>query len=185
MRKLAAGLFITMDGVSEEPGHCQETFDEDMGAAIQGMIEEADTILLGRVTYQSWRQYWPSDKVPKSDKGFADFINATPKYVASKTLKDVSWGTFDNTELVSNLKEEIPKLKAQAGKRISVMGSPTLVNSLVQENLLDELQLIIHNVATYKGTRLFNQGNLKRFNLVDVKSTRSGVIIATYQPRQA
>jgi dihydrofolate reductase len=185
MRKIAAGLFITMDGVSEEPGNWQETFDEDMGAAMQGMIDETDTILLGRVTYQSWEQYWSSDKVPEGDKPFADFINTTPKYVVSKTLKNVSWGKFDNVKLVSNLKEEIPKLKEQPGNRISVMGSPTLVNELLQHNLLDELSLIIHNVVTYKGTRLFKEGNLKRFNLIDVKPTRSGVIIATYQPRQS
>jgi dihydrofolate reductase len=186
MRKVAAGLFITMDGVSENPGHWQETFDEDMGAAMMSMINETDTILLGRVTYQEWKDYWPTDKVPEGDKGFADFINNTPKYVVSKTLKDVEWGNFDNATLIGkNLKEEITKLKEQAGKTITVNGSPTLVNSLIQENLLDELTLIIHNVAAYEGARLFNKGNLKRFNLIDVKPTRSGVILATYQTRQS
>ncbi len=185
MRKVVAGLFITMDGVTEEPGHWQETFDEDMGAALQKKLDETDAILLGRVTYQYWEPYWPSDKVPSEDAGFATFINNTPKYIASKTLKDVSWGTFDNAQLIRNLKEEITKLKEEPGKNIGVMGSPTLVNVLLQENLLDELSLIIHNVATYKGTQLFKEGKLKRFNLVDVKPTRSGVIIATYQPRQS
>jgi dihydrofolate reductase len=185
MRKVAAGLFITMDGVTEEPGNWQETFDEDMGAAMGTMIAETDTILLGRVTYDYWKDYWPTDKVPEGDNPFADFINNTPKYVVSKTLKDVQWGKFDNATLIGkNLKEEITKLKEQAGKTITVNGSPTLVNSLIQENLLDELTLIIHNVAAYEGTRLFNKGKLKRFNLVDVKPTRTGVILATYQPRQ-
>jgi dihydrofolate reductase len=185
MRKVAAGLFVTMDGVSEEPGHWQETFDEDMGAAMGSMIAETDTILLGRVTYQYWKDYWPTDKVPEGDNPFANFINNTPKYVASKTLRDVSWGKFDNVKLINNLAEDITKLKGQSGKTITVNGSPTLVNELLQHNLLDELILIIHNVATYKGTRLFKEGSLKRFNLVDIKPTRTGVIIATYQPRQA
>jgi dihydrofolate reductase len=184
MRKVAAGLFTTMDGVTEEPGNWQETFDEDMGAAMQGMIDETDTILLGRVTYQYWVDYWPTDKVPEGDNSFADFINNTPKYVVSKTLQNVNWGKFDNATLVTNLKEDITNLKKQPGKTITVNGSPTLVNSLIQENLLDELTLIIHNVAAYNGKHLFNQGNLKRFNLVDVKPTSSGVIIATYEPRK-
>lgn len=186
MRKVASGLFITMDGITEEPGNWQETFDEDMGAAMQGMINETDTILLGRVTYEYWKDYWPTDKVPEGDNAFADFINKTPKYIASKTLEDVEWGKFNNATLLgNNLKEEIIKLKTQPGKTITVNGSPTLVNSLIQDDLLDELTLIIHNVAAYSGKHLFNQGNLKRFNLLDVKPTQSGVILATYQPRQS
>jgi dihydrofolate reductase len=184
MRKVAAGLFITMDGVVEEPGGWQETFDEDMGAAMGSMIAETDTILLGRVTYEYWKDYWPTDKVPEGDNPFADFINNTPKYVVSKTLEAVAWGKFGNANLISKL-GEITKLKEGTGKTITVNGSPTLVNALIQENLLDELTLIIHNVASYKGKQLFNGGNLKRFNLLDVKPTRSGVILATYQPRKA
>jgi dihydrofolate reductase len=182
MRNVKAGLFITLDGVTEEPGNWQETFDDDMGAAMGSMIAETDTILLGRVTYEYWKDYWPTEKVPEGDNSFADFINSTPKYVVSKTLEAVQWGNFDNAKLISKL-EEIKKLKEGVGKTITVNGSPTLVNSLIQENLLDELTLIIHNVAAYQGKQLFSQGNLKRFNLVDVKPTRSGVILATYQPR--
>ncbi len=185
MRKVVAGLFITMDGITEAPNEWQETFDEDMEATMSSMIAETDTILLGRVTYESWKDFWPTDKVHEGAKDFADFINNTPKYVVSKTLKDVSWGTFNDVKLISNLKDDITALKEQPGKTIGVQGSPALVNSLIQENLLDELTLSIHNVATYKGKHLFNQGNLKRFNLIDVKPTRSGVILATYQPRQA
>lgn len=185
MRKIKAGLFVTLDGVAEEPGNWQETFDDDMGAAMSSMIAETDTILLGRVTYQYWKDYWPTDKVPQGDNAFADFINNTPKYVVSKTLNDVSWGKFDNANLISNLAEDITKLKGQSGKTITVNGSPTLVNSLIQHNLLDELTLLVHNVVTYKGEHLFKEGNLKRMKLLDVKPTESGVIIATYQPRQA
>ena len=185
MRKLVSGLFITMDGVVEEPGHWQETFDEDMGTAMQSMIAETDTILLGRVTYEYWKNYWPTDRVPEEDNAFADFINSTPKYVASRTLEDAPWGRFNNATLIGkNLKEEISNLKMQTGKTITVNGSPTLVNSLIQHDLLDELILIIHNVATYQGARLFDGGSLKRFKLLDVKPTRSGVIIATYQPHK-
>ncbi|MEZ4630268.1 MAG: dihydrofolate reductase family protein [Deinococcales bacterium] len=184
MRKVAAGLFITMDGVVEEPSHWQETFDEDMGEAMTKMLADTDTIVLGRVTYQYWEPYWTSDKVPESDQGFADFINHSPKYVASRKLKEVPWGNFNNATLIGqDLAKELGAVKATEGKNISVMGSPTLVNSLIQENLLDELTLIIHNVAAYGGAHLFNQGQLKRFKLIEAKATRSGVIIASYQPR--
>ncbi len=185
MRKVVASLFITMDGITEAPNEWQEVFDEDMDTAMQDKIAETDTILLGRVTYEDWKDFWPTDKVHEGAKEFADFINNTPRYVVSKTLKDAPWGTFSSSKLVRNLKEDITNLKAQAGKIITVTGSPTLVNSLIQENLLDELTLCIHNVAAYKGKSLFKEGNLKRFNLVDVKPTQSGVIIATYQPRQS
>jgi dihydrofolate reductase len=186
MRKVVAGLFITLDGVAEEPGNWQETFDEDMGADLGTFLPTVDTILLGRVTYQYWEAYWPTYVSDGPDGGYADFINHSPKYVVSTTLDNVSWGKFDNATLIkSNLAEEIAKLKGQPGKNISVQGSPTLVNSLIQHNLLDELTLYIHNVVTYKGKRLFAEGNLKRMNLVNAKPTRSGVIIAKYQPRQS
>jgi dihydrofolate reductase len=182
MRKVVTGLFITLDGVTEEPSNWQETFDEDMGAAMQASIDEADTILLGRVTYQYWEPYWPTS----THEPFASFINTTPKYVISTTLDNVMWGKFDNAKLIkNNLEEEITKLKNQAGKNISVQGSPTLVNSLLQHDLLDELTLIIHNVVAYEGERLFKAGNLKRLKLIDSKTTRTGVIMATYQPRQS
>jgi dihydrofolate reductase len=185
MRKVAAGLFITMDGVTEEPSDWQETFDEDMGAAMQTMLADIDTILLGRVTYQYREPYWSTFSADSEDMEYANFINNTPKYVVSKTLDEVKWGNFNNATLVKDVAEGVRNLKEQAGKTIGVQGSPTLVNSLIQENLLDELTLVIHNVVAYNGKHLFNQGNLKRFNLVDVKPTRSGVILATYQPRKA
>jgi dihydrofolate reductase len=184
MRKVVAGLFITLDGVSEEPGNWQETFDEDMGADLSAFLPRVDTILLGRVTYQYWEPYWPTMTGDGPDVGYANFINNTPKYVVSTTLNEVKWGTFDNAKLIKgNLVQEFNILKNQPGKNISVQGSPGLVNSLLQHDLLDELTLYIHNVAAYSGKRLFAEGNLKRLNLVEAKPTRSGVIIATYQPR--
>jgi dihydrofolate reductase len=185
MRKVVSGLFITMDGVVEEPGNWQETFDEDMGAAMVSMLADIDTILLGRVTYQYWEPYWSTFKSDSEDMQYANFINNTPKYVVSNTLDSVKWGSFNNATLINDLVKEVKTLKDQPGKTIGVQGSPTLVNNLIQENLLDELTLVIHNVAAYSGKHLFNQGNLKRFNLIDVKPTRTGVIIATYQPRHS
>jgi dihydrofolate reductase len=186
MRKVVAGLFITLDGVTEAPNLWQETFDEDMGAELGAFLPTVDAILLGRTTYQEWSPYWSNYKEDSPDGGFAQFLNNAPKYVVSTTLDKVEWGDFEPPTLIrGNLEQEIGKLKNQAGKNIAVQGSPGLVNSLIQHDLLDELTLYIHNVVAYSGKPLFNQGALKRLDLIEAKSTRSGVIIAKYQPRQS
>lgn len=178
MRKLMSGLFISLDGVTESPNLWQfDSFDADLGQAMSGMITETDTILLGRVTYQEWVGYWPTS----NDEPFASFINNTPKYVVSTTLDKVDWQ--NSTLLKGDLTEEINKLKQQDGKQISVTGSPTLVRSLLQADLLDELILMIHPVIAGAGKRLFDGDNsLKRMKLTDSKTTSTGIVIATYQP---
>lgn len=180
MRKVIAGLFISLDGVTESPDKWQfDHFDEDMMVAMTAHLNAEDTILLGRVTYQEWVGYWPT----ATDEPYASHINNTPKYVFSTTLDRVEW---KNATLVKgNLVEEINKLKNQPGKNIGVAGSPTLVRSLLQNDLLDELTLMIHPVVVGTGKRLFKDGDqLRRLNLVDSKTTRTGVMILTYQPRK-
>ena len=183
MRKVISGLFISLDGVTESPDQWQfDHFDEDMMASMGSFITETDTILLGRVTYAEWAPYWPTS----TDEPFASFINNTPKYVVSTTLDQVEWGKFDKPTLIKgNLGQAITKLKQQPGKNIGVAGSPTLVQSLLQANLLDELTLMVHPVVASRGKRLFKEeSDLKRLKLVDSKTTRTGVAILTYQPRQ-
>lgn len=182
MRKVTAGLFISLDGVTEAPNEWQfDHFDDGMMAALGTFITETDTILLGRVTYQEWTEYWPTS----TDEPFASFINQAPKYVVSTTLGQVEWGQWDNVTLVKgNLAETITRLKQQPGKNISVAGSSTLVRSLLQSNLLDELMLMVHPVVANRGKHLFKEGGeLKRLKLVDNKTTSTGVAILTYQPR--
>lgn len=180
MRKVIAGLFISLDGVTESPDKWQfDNFDEDMMASMSAHIAGEDTVLLGRVTYQDWAAYWPTSK----DEPYASHINNTPKYVVSTTLKKVEWK--NSTLIKKNLAEEITKLKRQPGKNIGVAGSPTLVRALLQSDLIDELTLMIHPVVVGSGKRLFKDGGeLKRLNLVDSKTTRTGVAFLTYQPRK-
>jgi dihydrofolate reductase len=135
-------------------------------------------VFLGRVTYQEWAEYWPT----APDEPFASFINNVPKYVVSTTLDKVEWK--NSTLIKGNLAEEVATLKQQPGKDISVAGSPTLVRSLLQDDLLDELTLMVHPVVAGRGKRLFaDGGDLKRLKLADSKMTRTGVAILTYQPR--
>src|SRR5262245_29209226 len=181
MRKVVAGLFITVDGVTEAPNQWQfDNFDEDMMAALSSHIEAEDTMLLGRVTYQDWEPYWPTS----TDEPYASHINNVPKVVVSTTLDTVSWGNFAKPTLIKgNLAQEITKLKQQSGKNIGVAGSPTLVQSLLQAGLLDALTLMIHPVVAGRGKRLFKDGSeLKRLKLADSQTTRTGVAILTYQP---
>lgn len=179
MRKVVSGLFISLDGVTEAPNEWQfDNFDAEMGAAMGAHIAAEDTILLGRVTYQEWAPYWPTS----TDEPYASHINNTPKYVVSTTLDRVDW---QNSTLVKgDLAGEIARLKAQPGRNIGVAGSPTLVRSLLQQDLLDELTLMIHPVVVGHGKRLFNgEGDLKRLKLVNEQTTSTGVSLLTYQPR--
>jgi dihydrofolate reductase len=176
MRKVASGLFVSLDGVVGSPDQWQfDVFDADMGAAMSSWIADEDTILLGRVTYQEWEPYWPTSK----DEPYASHINNTPKYVFSTTLKQVDWR--NSTLVKGSLAETIADLRKQPGKTIGVAGSPTLVRSLLTNDLLDELTLMIHPVIVGQGKRLFHEGDeLKRLKLVDSKITGSGVAFLTY-----
>jgi len=181
MRKVAAWLFISLDGVVESPDKWQEgLLDDDMLTDITSQIDAEDAIFMGRVTYQDFAPYWPTS----TDEPFASHINNAPKYVVSTTLDEVEWGEWDKPTLIKgNLAKEISKLKQQPGKNIGVSGSPTLVRSLLQENLLDELKLMVHPVIVGHGKRLFKEdGDLKKLQLVDSKVTGTGVAILTYQP---
>ena len=181
MRKVTSGLFISLDGVTEAPDQWQfDHFDEGMMAALGAHIAAEDTILLGSVTYAEWAPYWPT----ATDEPYASHINTTPKYIVSTTLDKVAWGQWDNVTLLKgNLAAEIAKLKQQPGKNIGVSGSPTLVQSLLQADLIDELTLMIHPVIAGHGKRLFKDGSaLKRMKLVESKTTPTGVSLLTFQP---
>lgn len=178
VRKVVSGLFISLDGVVESPDKWQfDVFDDDMMAAMTSHIAQEDTVLLGRVTYQDWAGYWPTSK----DEPYASHINNTPKYVASTTLKEVEW--MNSTLIKGPLADQVRSLKQESGGNIGVSGSPSVVRSLLQDGLLDELTLMIHPVVVGGGKRLFLDGmGLKRLHLVRSKMTQSGVAILTYQP---
>lgn len=182
MRKIIASLFITVDGVVEAPDQWQEHFDEDMMAELNGQLADQDAVLMGRVTYQEWADFWPNS----TDEPFASYINNAPKYVVSTTLDSVAWGSHNQITLLnSGLVEDIKRLKQQPGKNIGTAGSPTLVRSLLQNDLVDELRLLVHPVVYGRGKRLFeDSSDLKRLKLVENKASRTGTVILYYQPVQ-
>ena len=180
MRKVTAGLFLSLDGVTESPEKWQlPYFNDEMGEAVGVAMAAADAMLLGRVTYQEFASYWPG--VSAEEEPFADYMNNTPKYVVSRTLEGpLEWNNSTLTK--GNLVEEISRLKQQSGKNIGITGSVTLVQSLLQEDLLDELGLMIHPVVVGSGKRIFEGwGEPKGLTLVDSKTFSTGVVYLTYR----
>ena len=179
MRKVYAGLFSSIDGVVEAPNEWQTAFDEEMGAALSRMLAEQDAVLLGRVTFTDWAGYWPTS----TDEPFASWINSTQKYVASSTLDSVEhWP--NSTLIKGSVADFLAELRQQDGGTIGTAGSPSLVRSLIDEGLLDELTLMISPVVAGGGRkRLFaDDAALATFELVEAKPTSSGTLIATYRP---
>ena len=127
---------------------------------------------LGRVTYQEWAQYWPAS----TDEPFAGHINRVPKYVVSRTLAAAPWGPSGSATLLKgSLADAIATVKGLPGGTIGVHGSPTLVGSLLQADLLDELRLEIYPVVAGSGARLFHDGQAtKHLQLVESRVARSG-----------
>jgi dihydrofolate reductase len=181
MRKVVGYLLMTLDGVVEDPGAWLEHFDEDMTENMVEVINAQDAVLLGRRMYQQWATYWPT---ATDEPLFANFINNVSKYIVSTTLSSVDeWQPA--TLIKGDVFQEIAQLKQQPGKNIGAHGSITLVHSLLEQGLLDELVLIVSPVLVGSGRRLLKEGNsLKRLKLVSSKPTRTGALILTYQPIQ-
>jgi dihydrofolate reductase len=189
MGKLIVTEFITLDGVIEDPGG-SENLDRGGWAFQFERGEEGDKFkldetldaqvqLLGRVTYEGFAAAWPS----RTDEvGFADKMNTMPKYVVSSTLKDLTW---DNSTLIAgDVAGEVAKLKEQVVGDILVHGSATLVQSLVEHDLVDELRLMVFPTVLGGGKRLFGEsGSAKAFRLIEARPVGGdGVVILTYEP---
>jgi dihydrofolate reductase len=179
MRKVYAGLFSSIDGVVERPNEWQPAFDEEMGAALSRMLDGQDAVLLGRVTFTEWAGYWPTS----TDEPFASWINGTQKYVASATLDTVD--QWPNSTLIKGpVTDFVAELREQDGGTIGVGGSPSLVRSLIEAGLLDELTLMISPVVAGGGrARLFpGDAAPATFELAEATPTSTGTLIATYRP---
>jgi dihydrofolate reductase len=183
MRKLMVSEFVTLDGVMEAPGgepghpHTGWVFDFSESEQEQFKLEEtleADVLLLGRVTYEGFSAAWPG-----RGGQFADKMNSMRKVVASTTLESPEW---ENTQVVSDVPSEIAKLKEEDGGPIVVAGSRTLVHSLFEHGLVDELRVLIFPVILGSGARLYPEGPDKlTLELVDTRTFPSGVTANTYR----
>jgi len=186
LSKLIVTEFVTLDGVIEAPGgepshpHSGWVFDYMSPEQEQYKLNEtleAESLLLGRVTYEGFSAAWP-----EREGEFADKMNSMSKYVVSSTLEDpLEWNT--STLIQGDVAEEIGKLKQQDGGPILVAGSATLVQSLIENALVDELRLMVFPVMIGGGKRPFPESQQKK----RVKPSRtqafdSGVAVHTYEP---
>ncbi|HZN98172.1 MAG TPA: dihydrofolate reductase family protein [Gemmatimonadales bacterium] len=185
MSNIVVSEFVTLDGVMEAPGgepghpHSGWVFDFMSDDQLRYKLEEtleAESLLIGRVTYESFADAWPS-----RTGEFAGKMNAMPKYVVSTTLRDPEW---NNTVAIGNdVIGQIRRLKERHGGPVLVSGSRTLVHTLMEHDLVDEWRLMVFPVILGSGRRLFPETPSKTvLRLVDTKPFSSGVVVQTYHP---
>jgi dihydrofolate reductase len=189
-RKLVVGTFVTLDGVMQGPGGPDEDreggfehggwsvnyWDQMMGETMDAQMPKADTLLLGRKTYEIFAAHWPHI----SDDPVADQLNRMRKYVASRTLDNLEWN--NSTLLEGDVAEAVARLKEQSGAEIHVTGSCDLIQTLLRHDLVDEFVLWTFPVVLGTGKRLFGEGTVPAgLACVDTKVSTTGVTISTYR----
>jgi dihydrofolate reductase len=190
MRSLSVVEFLTLDGVMQSLGSPDEDREGgfeyggwaapygDEVAQQAGQELTAGAYLFGRKTYQHMAAHWPHEP---AENPIAAHLNATPKYVATKTLTSLEWA--GSHVLDGDVVESINRLKAQGEGSIVVLGSGVLVQTLIEHDLIDQYRLFVHPLVLGTGKRLF--GNAPRplpLRLVDCATTTTGVLMLSYQP---
>ena len=186
--RLVVTSFVTVDGVMEAPGWDEHrdgrnawalrVQDEESELYNNQLLDEADAILLGRRTYQSWAAFWPSvsDEIP-----IAARMHEIPKYVVSNTLQRADW---HNTTIVSgDVANGVEELKRKPGGDLLVYGSADLVDTLLKHDLVDEYRLLVYPVILGSGKHLFRDGiDLHHLRLTESRTFASGIVLLTYVP---
>lgn len=188
MGKIVVTEFVSLDGVMEDPGggedyrHGGWTFEIDRGEEGDKFkleeVMEAEAQLLGRVTYEGFAAAWPTIE---DEVGFAEKMNAMPKYVVSSTLTEAGWN--NSTVLGGDVAEGVAQLKREVDGVILVAGSAQLVQGLLEHDLLDELRLMVFPVLLGAGKRLFGDLSEKKpLRLTDSRTLGEGIALLTYEP---
>ena len=185
MRKIVAGMFISLDGVVEAPDQWHfPYFNEEMGVAVGGMLDQADTMLIGRVTYDSFAGAWPDrEEAGEADAGFAKQLGDARKIVVSNQKLDFTWRNSE--QLQGDFVEAVTALKNEPGGDIGMSGSPSIVRQLLEATLLDELHLLVHPIAVRHGMQLFNAGAPIPLKLLSSETFSTGVLHLVYGPDDA
>lgn len=189
MRNIISTTWVSLDGFMAGPDGAMdwvgEIYDEAMGRYETDLLATADTLLLGRVTYQNFAGSWPrvpdSPAASEGEKEYARMLNAMRKIVFSRTLAQADW---NNSTLKRELvPAEIEEVKREPGRDILVYGSASLVQALTAAGLIDEYQVLVHPLLLGGGKALF-QGvkNRTKLTLVGSKGHPSGVVVLSYRP---
>jgi dihydrofolate reductase len=194
MRKLTVSEFVSLDGVMQAPGGADEDteggfrqggwqmayFDDVAGERIGASMAQTGAFLFGRKTYEIFASYWPTQP---DDNPFAKILNGLPKYVASTTLGEpLAWQ--NSTLLQGDVAKAVAELKEGEGGNIVVLGSGGLVQTLYENDLVDEYALMIHPIVLGSGKKLFREVPKKPLKLADSVTTSTGVVMATYVPER-
>jgi len=191
MGEVVVNVSLTLDGVMQAPGRPDEDtrggfvhggwaapyFDPIMASAAAEGIAKAPALLFGRRTYQDFYSVWPN----RPDNPFSEVLHNAQKFVASRTLKEpLPWA--NSTLLKGDAAAAVAALKQELDRDLVVLGSGDLLQSLMRDDLVDELALSIHPLVLGSGRRLFNDGlPFAALRLVRSRTTTTGVVIATYR----
>lgn len=186
MGRIVATEYVSLDGVVEAPGggeefkHAGWTFEINRGEEGDKFkldeTAEAEALLLGRTTYEGFAAAWPS-----MEGEFADKFNSMPKYVVSSTLENPEWN--NSTVLKGDVVDEVTRLRQALEGDLVVHGSPQLVQTLLEHDLVDELRVMVFPVVLGAGKRLFGEtSDKKRLRLTDSRTVGDGIAILTYEP---
>jgi len=178
MRKIIVTEFISLDGVIENPAWTFPYWNDAIASFKAAETSAGEHMLLGRVTYQAFASAWPNSK----DQG-AQYFNSTRKYVVSNSPITLDWN--NSVQIKGDLAEEITRLKQQDGPDLVVHGSGRLAQSLLQNQLVDQVRLLMYPVVLGKGQRLFENGVKLTLKLVESKDMGGGVIGLIYAPERA
>jgi dihydrofolate reductase len=186
MRKIVLTEWVSLDGYTSGPdndmSYVGQYFNDEMGVYEDAIVSSADTLLLGRVTYESFAGSWPhvpdNPNSSEGEKTYARKLNAMRKVVLSRTLGSADW---NNSELWREIDvDAVQKLKEEDGKDILIYGSATIVQQLTSLGLIDEYQVLVHPVVLGGGKSLFENAKAG-LKLVSAKPFSSGVVLLTYE----
>jgi dihydrofolate reductase len=187
MKKITAGLFISLDGVVEAPDQWHfPYFSDEMGAAVDASLGQADTMLFGRKTYDSFAGAWPDrEAAGEEDAPFAKKLGDARKIVVSNQPLEFTWRNSE--QLQGDLVEAVTALKNGPGDgTIAMSGSVSVVRQLLAAGLLDELHLLVHPIAVRKGMRLFDEGEPTiPLTLISSQTFETGVLNLVYAPAES
>ena len=181
MRKITAGLFISLDGVVEAPDQWHfPYFNDEMGAAVDSTLGAADTVLFGRKTYETFGAAWPErEEAGGEEAGLAKVLGDARKIVVSNQELEFTWRNSEQLE--GDLVEGVTALKNEPGANIAMSGSVSVVRQLLAAGLLDELHLMVHPIAVRKGMRLFDEGEAPiPLRLISSETFETGVLNLVY-----
>ncbi|WP_242882230.1 dihydrofolate reductase family protein [Actinomadura litoris] len=186
MKKIIAGLFISLDGVVEAPDQWHfPYFNDEMGVAVTDSMVGADTMLIGRKTYDSFAGAWPGrEAAGGEDAEFAKTLGDLRKIVVSNQQLEFTWRNSE--QLKGDLVQAVTALKNEPGDGfISIPGSISIVRRLLDAQLIDELRLLVHPIAIRKGMRLFDEGDTSiPLKLISSEAFDTGVLNLIYAPAE-